>query len=118
METIRKVYSQQKLRYENKTHQCQDRIVNLFQPNVRPIVRGKDKAKTEFGAKINIGEVNGFCRIDRFSQDAYNESSDMKTQVENFKHTYGFYPRVLLGDQIFLTRENSWILLPLFPKVR
>ena len=76
METIRKVYSQQKSMYENKTHQCENRIVNLFQPHVRPIVRGKDKAKTEFGAKINISEVNGFCRIDRFSWDAYNESTD------------------------------------------
>jgi hypothetical protein len=106
METIRKVYSQQKLMYENKTHQCQNRIVNLFQPHVRPIVRGKDKAKTEFGAKINISEVNGFCRIDRFSWDAYNESTDVKMQVENFKQSYGCYPRVFLGDQIFLTREN------------
>lgn len=87
--------------------------MNLFQPNIRPIVREKDKAKTEFGAKIKIGEVNGVCRIDRFSQDAYNESTGMKKQVENFKHTYGFYPRVLLGDQIFLTRKNSWILPPL-----
>jgi hypothetical protein len=106
MATIRKIYSQQKSMYENKTHQCENRIVNLFQPHVRPIVRGKDKAKTEFGAKINISEVNGFCRIDRFSWDAYNESTDLKMQVENFKQTYGCYPRVFLGDQIFLTREN------------
>ncbi|WP_159523631.1 hypothetical protein [Sunxiuqinia indica] len=32
METIRKVYSQQKLMYENKTHQCRNRIVNLSSP--------------------------------------------------------------------------------------
>jgi transposase, IS5 family len=106
IETIWKIYSQQKWMYENKTHPCEKRIVNIFQPHVRPIVRGKDKAKTEFGAKINISEVNGFCRIDRFSWDAYNESTDVKMQVENFKQTYGCYPRVFLGDQIFLTREN------------
>jgi len=106
IETIWKVYSQQKWMYENKTHKCENRIVNIFQPHVRPIVRGKDKAKTEFGAKINISEVNGFCRVDRFSWDAYNESTDVKMQVENFKQTYGCYPRVFLGDQIFLTREN------------
>ncbi|GET28689.1 hypothetical protein SD074_08910 [Prolixibacter sp. SD074] len=59
----------------------------------RPIVRGKDKAKTEFGTKINISEVNGSCRIDRFSWDAYNESTDVKMQVENFKQTYGCLPQ-------------------------
>tara|TARA_R110002050_G_scaffold186403_1_gene320626 strand:+ start:248 stop:610 length:363 start_codon:yes stop_codon:yes gene_type:complete len=66
----------------------------------------KNKLKMEFGAKINISEVNGFCRIDRFSWDAYNESTDLKMQVESFKQTYGCYPRVLLVYQIFLTREN------------
>ncbi len=68
--------------------------------------RYKNKSKTEFGVKISIREVNGFCRTDRFSWDAYNERTDIKMQVENFKQTYGCYPRVLLGDQIFLTREN------------
>ena len=67
LETINKIYEQQKYMYDNKTHQCQDRIVNLYQPHVRPIVRGKDKARTEFGSKINISEVNGFCRVDHFS---------------------------------------------------
>lgn len=106
LQTIIRVYEQQKWMYDNKTHSCPDRIVNIFQPWVRPIVRGKDKNKTEFGAKINASEVNGFCRIDRFSWDAYNESTDLKVQVENFKTVYGCYPRVLLGDRIYLTREN------------
>ena len=32
--------------------------------------RHKNKLKMEFGVKINISEVNGFCRTDRFSWDA------------------------------------------------
>jgi len=104
--TIRKVFEQQKFMYDNKTHKCQHRIVNLYQPHVRPIVRGKDKAKTEFGSKINISEVDGFCRIDRFSWEAFNESTDVKLQVENFKKLYGRYPLYFLGDEIYLTREN------------
>lgn len=106
MQTIIRVYEQQKWMYDNKTHSCPDRIVNIFQPWVRPIVRGKQKNKTEFGAKINASEVNGFCRIDKFSWDAYNESTDMEAQVENFKTVYGCYPKVLLGDKIYLTRKN------------
>ncbi|MEL7588299.1 MAG: IS5 family transposase [Prolixibacteraceae bacterium] len=106
LSAIGQVYVQQRAMYDNKTHQCQNRIVNLFQPHVRPIVRGKDKNKVEFGAKVNISEVNGFCRVGRLSWEAYNESVDMKMQVENYKQTYGCYPKVFLGDQIFLTREN------------
>jgi hypothetical protein len=96
--------------YDNKTHSCHERIVNIFQPWVRPIVRGKDKNKTEFGAKINVSEVDGFCRIDRLSWEAYNESTDLVSQVENFKTVYGCYPKVLLGDKIYLTRENRRFL--------
>jgi len=110
LETIRLVYDQQKLMYDNKIHKCDKRIVNLYQPHVRPVVRGKDKAKVEFGAKINVSEVDGFCRIDRFSWEAYNESTDVKMQVENYKRIYGCYPKVFLGDQIYLTRNNRKFL--------
>lgn len=106
LNTIRKIYDQQKDMYDNKTHQCENRIVNLYQPYVRPIVRGKDKVKTEFGSKINISEVNGFCRIDRFSWNAYNEGGDVKLQVENYKNVYGCYPLYFLGDQIYLSLVN------------
>ena len=107
---IIKVYEQQKWMFDNKTHSCPKRIVNIFQPWVRPIVRGKSKNKAEFGSKINVSEVNGFCRVDRLSWDAYNESEDVKTQIENFKEVYGCYPKVFLGDKIYLTRENRKIL--------
>jgi len=106
LDTIAKVYEQQKQMYDTKTHQCADRIVNLYQPHVRPIVRGKDKAKVEFGSKINISEVNGFVRIDKLSWDAFNEATNAIQQVENFKQVYGCYPKYFLADQIYLNREN------------
>ncbi len=78
--------------YDNKTNWCQARTVNLYQAHVRPIVRGKDETKTEFGSKINVSEVNGFCRVDCFSWEAFNEGGDVKLQVENYKSVYGRYP--------------------------
>lgn len=106
IETIKKVYEQQKLMYDNKSNKCPNRIVNIYQPWVRPMVRGKDKNKTEFGSKINVSEVDGLCRINKLSWDAYNESVDVKDQVEGYKDVYGCYPKVFLGDQIYLNREN------------
>ena len=44
--------NQQKEMFRKGVHHCADRIVSIFQPHVRPIVRGKAKANTEFGAKI------------------------------------------------------------------
>jgi len=92
--------------YRNKTHSTSDRIVNIFQPYVRPIVRGKEKAQVEFGAKIGVSQVDGYARINTFSWDAYNESTDLTKQVEKYKDLKGHYPEVVIVDKIYGTREN------------
>ncbi len=106
LETIRQMYGQQKWMYENKTHSCPNRIVNIYQPWVRPIVRGKDKNKVEFGSKINLTEVGGFSRINHFSWEAFNEGEGLIPSVERFRGLYGRYPKYVLIDKIYLTREN------------
>ncbi|MFC2115513.1 IS5 family transposase [Bacteroidota bacterium] len=103
---IQHIFNQQMYMYQNKVHSCSDRIVNIYQPYVRPMVRGKDRANVEFGAKINISEVEGFVRCDHIGWDNYDEGGDLKLQVERFKQLYGCYPELLLGDRKYLTREN------------
>jgi hypothetical protein len=103
---IQHIYDQQYYMYSNKVHSCPDRIVNIYQPYVRPIVRGKDKARVEFGAKLGVSECDGFSRIDHLSWDAYNECGDLQTQVETYREFHGCYPKVVLVDQIYLTRDN------------
>lgn len=39
------MYAQQKQMHSSGTHSCADRIVSIFQPHIRAIVRGKAKAK-------------------------------------------------------------------------
>jgi len=103
---IQHVFDQQMYMYQNKVHICSDRIVNIYQPHVRPMVRGKDRANVEFGAKINISEVEGFVRCDHIGWDNYDEGGDLKLQVERFREVYGCYPELLLGDRKYLTRAN------------
>ena len=50
---VRKVYEQQLCMYEDHVHTVSDRIVSISQPYIRPIVRGKAKTPTEFGAKLD-----------------------------------------------------------------
>jgi IS5 family transposase len=104
------ILNQQYEMHTEKKHSCEHRIVNLYQPYVRPIVRGKDKAKVEFGAKINISEVNGMIRLDHFSWENFNEGGDVELQLERYRELYGCYPELLLADRIFLTRENRRLL--------
>jgi len=107
---IQLLYKQQEEMYREKKHSVKDRIVNIYQPYVRPIPRGKEKASVEFGAKLGVSLVEGFSRINHLSWDAYNESSDLQKQVEDYKECYGYYPEVVLADNIYLTRQNrNWL---------
>ena len=106
IDIIINVYNQQKEMFDNKKHSVKDRIVSLTQPYVRPIVRGKASAKTEFGAKVEISVINGFSRIEFLSWDAYNECDSLETIVERFKERNGHYPERVLADKIYRNRDN------------
>jgi hypothetical protein len=43
--TIRKVYEQREFIRRNKTHSVPERIVNIHQPHVRPIVMGEGEVE-------------------------------------------------------------------------
>lgn len=70
---IQELYRQQRMMFERKTHQIEDRIVSIRQPHVRPVVRGKAKARVEFGAKVSVSMVNGYAFLERLSGDNFNE---------------------------------------------
>ena len=103
---IQHVYSQQDSMYKSRQKRCDDRIVSLSQPHVRPIVRGKAGKGTEFGAKINVSMTGGLAFVDHLGWDAFNESKDLKQQVEVYRRRYGYFPEVVLADQLYGTREN------------
>lgn len=103
---INELYRQQAEMHINKSHRISDRIVSLSQPHVRPIVRGKAGAKVEFGAKISVSLIDGISFVDRISWDAYNESKDLKGQIEGYRKRFGYDPESVHADKIYLTRDN------------
>ena len=104
--TIQTIYVQQKEMYDNRTHSVTDRIVSLNQPWLRPIVRGKAKAKVEFGVKLDVSVCGGWTRLERHSFDAYNESTGLQDMIERYNERTGHYPERVLVDKIYRTREN------------
>ena len=106
MNLITTVYEQQRIMYEKKSHKMERRIVSLSQPYVRPIVRGKVKANTEFGAKLHVSLEDGYGRVERLDFEAYNESEDLPKIVERYRERAGHYPKRLLADKIYRTRDN------------
>ena len=64
---ISELHRQQSILLYAKSRSIPDRIVNLVQRQVRPMVRGKARAAVEFGAKISVSVRNGFAFLHRIS---------------------------------------------------
>ena len=104
---IQHVYEQQREMYHNKINRCDDQIVSISQPYVRPIVRGKVDKPTEFGAKLSVSLTgDGVSRVDHLRWDAFHEGLDLPSQVEAYRDHHGAYPEVVLGDTIYGCRDN------------
>jgi len=106
VEVMQLVYEQQNAMHTQKTNSVAERIVNLHQRYVRPIVRGKDGKKVEFGSKLQVSLVNGFAYLDKLSWDNFNEGKWLMDSVEKYKQRFGYYPEEVLADQIYCNREN------------
>ena len=103
---INELYRQQEIMYRTREHRIEDRIVSISQPHVRPIVRGKAGAETEFGAKVAISVVDGYTYIEKLSWDNFNEGVTLIESLERFKERFGYYPEAVLADKIYRNRDN------------
>ena len=107
--TIRVLYEQQRIMLETGSHSVADRIVNLAQSWIRPIVRGKAKAPTEFGAKLSISVVGGYAFVDKLTFNAYNEGAEDEFQeaVKKYHQRFGCWPQRILADKIYRNLKNK-----------
>jgi transposase, IS5 family len=108
---IGQLYLQQKQMFDSATRRCDDRIVSIHQPHVRPIIRGKQNKAVEFGAKLGVSlSGEGIACVDHLSWDAYHEGHDLPGQVEAYRKRHGHYPEKLLADPLYGARENRKFL--------
>jgi len=103
---ISELHRQQSILLYSRTRSIPDRIVNLVQRHVRPIVRGKARAAVEFGAKISVSVRNGFAFLHRISWDPYNEGEDLIPQAKKYKQEHGCYPERICADRIYINTKN------------
>ncbi len=106
---VTEVYRQQSWMHKNESNRIDDRIVSISQPHIRPIVRGKAGKPVEFGAKLSVSCFDKYVFLDHLSWDNFNESGDLKAQIEEYKSFTGYYPGSVHVDRIYRTRENrAW----------
>ena len=104
---VRLVYAQQLQMHNENTNRIDDRIVSIYQPYVRPIMRGKARHKVEFGSKNGISLQHGYVLLEKLSWDAYNECNDLQAAANNYKRMHGYYPEWIITDSIYHTKANK-----------
>lgn len=108
IETITKIYRQQHNHQKsgNAKESIPNRIVSVNKPYVRPIVRGKEIKKVEFGAKCNNIQIDGISFIEKLSFNAFNEGTRLVHCVKLAEKLFGVKITKLGGDCSYSGNDN------------
>ena len=82
-----------------------DRIVSISKSYIRPIVRGKEVKKVEFGAKVNMIQVDGINFIEHLSFKPFNEGTRLINSVWCSQSLFGNVTHIS-ADDIYATNAN------------
>jgi hypothetical protein len=104
-DVIKKIYKQQYELFYNGILP-KNRIVSISKSYVRPIVRGKEIKKVEFGAKVNKFQIDGISFIEHISFDNFNEGTRYINTVLTSQILTKRITRVTGADAIYATNKN------------
>jgi len=105
LRTIKKVLEQQTFLQSHEPKELKDRIVSLAKPYVRPIVRGKENKRVEFGMKAHVLQTDGISYFDCMNFNAFNETTRLKISVLKHKSLFGACHQ-LGADNIYPSNAN------------
>ena len=75
---------------------------------VRPIVRGKEVKRVEFGAKLNMIQIDGINFIEQLSFDTFHKGIRLVSSIELHRQLFGVCTHIAT-DAVYATNANrSW----------
>lgn len=111
LDTANKIVEQQDKRNKSKTNIIENRIVSLHEPNVRPIKRGKDNAKCEFGKKVAFSVIGETLLVStKIESDAFDDREMIKATIEKHNKITGRDLTEIISDRGGHNKENHALL--------
>lgn len=101
---IKKVLQQQRKMFETGKS-IPDRIVSISKSYIRPIVRGKEVKKVEFGPKVNMIQIDGINFIEHLSFKPFNEGTRYASSIRYGRELFGKITHTA-SDRIYATNKN------------
>jgi hypothetical protein len=102
---IKQIITQQQYLIKHKGSKISDRILSLYKPYVRAIVRGKETKAVEFGAKVHMMQIDGINYIEHLNYNAFNETTRFKLSILKHRKLFGQCLH-WSGDRIYATNKN------------
>lgn len=103
---IKTVLQQQTYLIEKADSSLADRIVSLAKPFIRPIVRGKEIKRVEFGTKGHVVVCGGLAWIEQLSFKAFHEGIRFKKAVFEHQRTTHVAVKMVGADGIYSNNKN------------
>ena len=104
LSAFKEVYRQQSALAQKK--EVKHRIVSIDRPYIRPIVRGKENKRVEFGAKVNNIQIDGISFIEHHSFEAFNEGVRLQECIEYQQELTGVKVAKVGADTIYANNDN------------
>jgi len=102
---IKKVHYQQKIMFDRGKKSIKNRIVSLAKDYIRPIVRGKENKRVEFGMKLHVMQVDGINFIEHGNFEAFHEGVRMKQTIWKHRRYFGKCLH-FGGDKLYANNAN------------
>lgn len=106
LEVAKTIYAQQFLMTKTRGRRVADRIVSFHQVQIRPIIRGKENGRYEFGIKAHVAMVDGFAFLDHAQFDPFHEGNLLPASLDIHHARFGHFPTTVVADQLYATRAN------------
>lgn len=103
-DVIKKVLLQQQDKFNGK--EVKNQIVSIDKDYIRPIVRGKETKRVEFGAKVNTIQINGINFIEYLSFEAFHEGIRLPSCIQKQQELIHKKVSHLAADAIYATNHN------------
>jgi len=104
LSALKEVCRQQSALAQKK--EVKHRIVSIDRPYIRPIVRGKENKRVEFGAKVNNIQIDGISFIEHHSFEAFNEGVRLQECIEYQQELTGIKVTRVGADTIYANNDN------------
>ena len=104
-ETIQIIYQQQHSLFTTGEYP-KNRVVSISKDYLRPIVRGKEIKRVEFGAKVNKLQIDGINFIQHITFDAFNEGTQLVNTINKAYQLTKVKVENIGADAIYATNAN------------